>query len=131
MSQSSPSHESAPGIRFFVDALGVVRTTFSGTVGYTQMVLHLQAREAAGVLGLPQVIDAREAKLELSAAEVKAFAALIREFRERMPMGPTAVVAPADLDYGIARMYAGFDDSESFAVFRSMGEADGWVGGLK
>ena len=129
MSDSRPSHESAPGIRFLVDELGVVRTTYSGAVGYAQMVLHLQEHERAGVLARPQVVDAREATLALSAAEVQAFASLTRELRLRTSVGPTAVVATADLVYGIARMYGAFDDSDSFAVFRSMAEAEAWIGG--
>ena len=120
-------YESAPGIRFGVDAGGVVRTTFSGRIGYGQIVQHLHAREQRGVLGLPQVVDAREATMELTTAEVQEFAALVRSLRLRIPVGPTAVVAGGDLAYGIGRMYSGFDDSEQFAVFRSIAEAEAWI----
>ena len=131
MSEScQPSQESAPGIHFAVDALGVVRTTFEGTVGYDQLVLHLQARERAGVLAQPQLVDAREACIVLSTADVQAFAELTRGLRLRTPLGATAVVAGGDLGYGIARMNGGFDDSERFAVFRSIAEAEAWIAGL-
>lgn len=125
----SNPHESAPGIRFCVDPLGVVRTTLSGTIAYAQLVMHVQARERAGVLGRPQIIDAREARMELTCADARALAVLIREHRHDMRVGPTAVVAEYDLAYGIARMYGGFDDSERFAVFRSMAEAEAWIAG--
>ena len=124
---SSSSHESAPGIRFSVDPLGVVRTTLSGMITYAHLVLHVQARERAGVLGRPQIIDARDARMELSCADARALAALVREHRQDRRIGPTAVVAETDLAYGIARMYGGFDDSERFAVFRTMAEAEAWI----
>ena len=118
-----------PEIRFVVDASRVVRTTFSGTLTSSHIVEHLQERERAGVLALPQVIDARDARLDLSVEAIQELAAYTRELRLRTPIGPTAVVVASDLAYGIARMYAGFDapDSAGHAVFRSVAEAEAWL----
>ena len=130
MSESCPtSHESAPGIRFRVDAAGIVRTALTGRVGFDQMVMHLHARERTGLLGQPQLVDARGATIELSGAEARALAARVRERGRDTPVGPTAVVADSDFMYGLARMYGGFADSGQFAVFRSMEEAEEWIAG--
>jgi hypothetical protein len=122
-------YESVPGIACSIDASGILRTTFSGPLALPQLILHLQARERAGLLANPQVVDARDATLELSTADVRKLAALAREVRRRTAVGPTALVASRDLSYGIGRMYAGFDasDSAGFAVFRSMEEAERWL----
>lgn len=126
----SNPRESAPGIRFCVDPLGIVRTTLSGTIAYAHLVMHVQARERADLLGRPQIIDVGDARMELTCADARALAALVREHRHDMRIGVTAVVAETDLAYGIARMYGGFDDSERFSVFRSMAEAEAWIAGL-
>lgn len=122
-------YESVPGITCSIDASGILRTTCSGALALPQLILHLQARERAGLLARPQVVDARDATLELSTADVRKLAALAREVRRRTAVGPTALVASRDLSYGIGRMYAGFDapDSAGFAVFRSMEEAERWL----
>lgn len=128
---SSNLHESAPGIRFAVDPHGIVRTTLSGTIAFAHLVMHVQARERAGLLARPQIIDVGDARMDLTCADARALAALVRDHRNDMRIGATAVVAESDLAYGIARMYGGFDDSGRFGVFRSMAEAEAWIAGVQ
>lgn len=121
---------SAPGISFRVDPAGLVRTVMEGRIALAHLIAHTQAREALGVLGRPQIVDLREARLNLSAEDIRRLAGLVGELSRRTRFGRTAVVASGDYGYGIARMFAAYDAAgpDRFAVFRTMEEAEAWVG---
>ena len=122
---------SAPGIEFHVDEAGIVRTTMRGTLTVEDLIAHALARAAAGVLPSPQVLDAREARFGITTEDVKRIAAVAKELRRRGPIGPSALVASEDYAYGMARMFATYDTQNhgSFAVFRTMAEAEAWLAG--
>lgn len=121
---------SAPGITFHLDFRGIVRTTLCGPIGVDQLVEHALARAAAGLLPAPQVVDARAAELAISPEDVRRIALLADELRRRGPVGRSAMVTTDDLAYGMARMFAAYDTGNAgFAVFRSMEEAEAWLGG--
>lgn len=120
----------SPGIQFSVEASGLARTVVHGTLAAATCAALLEARQAAGLLDHPLIIDARDATVELSLAEVRTLAARVRTMRQRMAVGPTAFVACGDLSYGLARMYASFDEVEGlhgFGVFRTIEEAEHWI----
>ncbi|HEX6643169.1 MAG TPA: hypothetical protein VF037_00735 [Gemmatimonadales bacterium] len=122
---------SAPGISFRVDAAGVVRTVMQGRISAAHLISHAQTREAMAVLGRPQIVDAREARLNLSAEDIRRFAGLVGELNRRTRFGRTAFVVSGDFGYGLARMFAAYDTTgpDRFAVFRTMEEAEAWIGG--
>ena len=118
-------------VHFEVDAAGIVRTTMRGTITVDQVIAHTRARATAGVLGSPQVVDAREAQLELSTADVREIADTVGRLRSGTARARTAFVVGSDFAYGMGRMYAVLAerDDPGFAVFRSMEEAERWVQG--
>ena len=121
---------SAPGITFYLDFRGIVRTTLRGRIEVNQLIEHTLSRAAAGLSGAPQVLDARAAELAISAEDVRRIALLGEELRRRGRVRPTAMVTDDDLAYGMARMFAAYDaDGAGFAVFRTMAEAEAWLAG--
>ena len=117
---------SAPGIRYHLDASGIVRTTLSGTITANDLIAHSLARAAAGHLPRRQIVDARGARLALSTEDVKRIAALSKELRQRGPVGSTAFVAFDDLAFGMARMFSAYIADGTFEVFRTIPEAEAW-----
>ena len=122
-------NESAPGITFSVDAEGIVRTTMRGVIGAAALAAHVRARAGAQLLNSPQLVDARDAQLDLSTEDVRSLAALVGQLRSTGGTSRTAFVAQQDFAYGMARMYAalGVRDDPGFAVFRSLDEAKSWL----
>ena len=123
----------SPGIQFSVEASGLARNVVHGTLAAANCEALLEARQAAGLLDHPLIIDARDATIELTLSEVRTLAARVRAVRERVAVGPTAFVASGDLSYGVARMYASFDEVEGlhgFGVFRTIEEAEHWIWGI-
>ena len=124
-----PVNESAPGITFSVDAEGIVRTTMRGTITAADLAAHVRARASAQLLTSPQLIDARDAQLDLTTEDVRSLAALVGQLRSTGGTARTAFVAQQDFAYGMARMYAalGVRYDPGFAVFRSLDEAESWL----
>lgn len=119
----------AGDVHFEVDGAGIVRTTMRGTITVHEAIAHTRARAAAGVLGSPQVIDGREAQLELTTDDLREIAELVGRLRKGTSPSRTAFVAQGDFAYGMARMYAALAqrDDPGFAVFRTMEEAERWI----
>lgn len=115
-------------------APGFVRTRFTGAVGDDEFV-DLYRRLYADpdyALGTDEVADLREVEdLDLSAAALRRVEELTRERYAGGEAGfRTAIIAPRDQSYGIARMYEVFaeDGPENVRVFREPAEALEWLG---
>ncbi|HEU4828424.1 MAG TPA: hypothetical protein VFT04_04440 [Gemmatimonadales bacterium] len=106
-----------------------MRTTMRGVITAGDFAAHVRARAEAGVLGHPQIVDARDAQLQLTTGDIRAIAALVGKLRGTARMARTAFVAQQDFAYGMARMYAalGVREDPGFAVFRTLGEAETWL----
>jgi hypothetical protein len=78
----------------------------------------------------PVVLDFRQARLGVSAADMRSLADFI--LAEQPPSGRPprlALVAPGDLDFGLSRIFAAYRDhpSTEVAVFRDFDEAVTWA----
>ena len=100
-----------------------------GIITAADFSAHVRARAEAGLLGHPQFVDARDARLELTTDDIRAIAALVGKYRGSAGMARTAFVAQQDFAYGMARMYAalGVRHDPGFAVFRTLSEAEAWL----
>ena len=59
-----------------------VQTTALGALNADDFITHLRALVSAGVIAYPQMIDAREANVELTSEDVRMFVALLKRLRE-------------------------------------------------
>lgn len=113
-------------------ATDTVRTTAHGLIRFDDLAAHLHALVDAGVGRIPQLIDARDAQHDLSVTDIRRLVELVSHlqaahgFRHR-----TALVVSTPVDFGMARMYGALAQKvdPDFAVFRDLGEAEGWLRG--
>jgi hypothetical protein len=109
----------------------LVRTRISGVVTHVELKSH-QLRlmnDAAFKPEFSQLADLRDiTRASVSADEV-------REFAGQTPFGPgtrRAVVAPGDVAYGLARMFASYREAagglDQVHVFRRLEDAEEWLG---
>jgi len=77
------------------------------------------------------LIDLRQTDSSPRSSEVlRRFADFVKvQYTDKTARPKVAVVAPKDVSFGLARMYAAFADSVpwDFVVFRDMGAALGWL----
>ena len=73
--------------------------------------------------------DMRQARLEVSAADVRRLRATVERYRDARGNSRQAVVTGRDLDFAQVRMFEMLDDwgSAEFMVFRDIGAAAGWL----
>lgn len=107
----------------------LVRAKASGTMTSEEFRPHLEALDVEGLIGWPQIIDAREAAIRITPEEVRRFVFLIDGLRARHGHSRTAFITDDDSTYGMLRMYAALGEAADpgFAVFRTMAEAEAWV----
>jgi hypothetical protein len=107
----------------------LVITTCSGILTAAELFAHQKALRKHPDFdpGYSQFVDLSDVtKLELTGEDINRFA----EGTIFSPHSRRAVLAPRDVDYGVARMYAilrEFKGEEGIQVFRNRDEAMNWV----
>jgi hypothetical protein len=103
-------------------------TVATPPVSYDEIVAHLEQERDDGGLPLLEFIDATQAVVDLSAAEVRQLVELLRQLGQRNALGPTAVLVGDDLSYGIGRMVESLvEDVCDVRPFRDLAEAEQWL----
>ena len=112
-------------------AAHIVRVSAHGVIRIEDLATHLQSLVDAGLAHIPQLIDARAARHELSEADIRRLVELV----DKVPSGTsprrTALVVASMVDFGMARMYGSLasDTDPGFAVFQDLAEAEAWLTG--
>lgn len=78
---------------------------------------------------VPVVCDLRSARLSFSAVDIREIARFIHERQPEKPLPRLAVVAPRDLEFGLARMFETWreDRATDVRIFRDYEEAVRWA----
>lgn len=107
----------------------LVRTTVTGTVATEEFLPYLEALDTDGLIGWPQIVDARGAVIRITPEDVRRFVFLIDGLRARHGVSRTAFITDDDATYGMLRMYSALGESTDpgFAVFRRVAEGEAWV----
>jgi hypothetical protein len=117
-------------IRFHVDHdTRTVLTTARGVLRIKDFVAHTHKIVKAGVFEYSQLINAREAHLDITPSDVLTLVSLMKDLRNTHGPAKTAFVAKHPADFGMMRMYEikiGEDDS-GFAVFYDIYQAEQWI----
>ena len=108
----------------------LVTTTARGHVTYEEIQSHLSEEEHLRATGYPELIDAMDASTTLTTDEVRALVNRTHDMLRKGLFGPTAIASDNNVVYGMARMYQilAERDGISIAVFRSLPEAERWLG---
>jgi cell wall-associated NlpC family hydrolase len=118
-------------IRYAVDpGRPLVRSTYSGRITPSELSAHALELEARGLLGVPHLIDGRQASVALSAEDTHALGRLMADLRRHRVPGPVAFVPGDDLSYRTADAYqdAGAGQNPRFAIFAEIESAEAWLG---
>jgi hypothetical protein len=75
-----------------------------------------------------ELIDGREARLNLTPDEVRDIVDLLRKLGEKSALGPTAVLVNNDFSYGMMRMLQILvEDVCDVVPFRTRDQAEAWL----
>jgi hypothetical protein len=104
-------------------------THASGLVTFRDVDGHLDQEERERGLDLPELVDARGAKTDVTPEQVRHLAQRLMRLMRTIPLGPTAIVASDDTLFGMARMYSILveHDGISVDVFRDVDSATQWL----
>lgn len=106
-----------------------VRTSARGVVHLAALIAHARALVKERVFAYPQLVDARQARLKITADDVRRLADNIMLLRRIHGTARTAFVTRYPADFGMMRMYATLSEEgdPGFAVFREIDEAEEWI----
>lgn len=99
-----------------------------GSVTYSEVVAHLGKERNDNGLPFNELIDATQATVVFSNAEVRKIVELLRDLGRHNALGPTAVVTGNDISYGTMRMLEILvEDVCDVRPFRDRSEAEAWL----
>ena len=97
-------------------------------ITYTEIVAHLEQERDDGLLTNFELIDGREARLNLTPDEVRRIVELLRQLGRKSALGPTAVLVNGEYSYGMMRMLEILvEDVCDVRPFRDRREAEAWL----
>jgi len=104
-------------------------THASGLITVGDVNGHLDQEERERGLDLPELVDARDARTDLTSEQVRGLVQGAVRLMRTVPLGPTAIVASDDALFGMARMYSSLaePDGITVAVFRDIDSAAQWL----
>jgi hypothetical protein len=101
-----------------------------GVVSYSEIQRHLDAEEAKGYLGLPEVFDCQNASTNLARSEIVSLVRRLVNYAKSKRLGPTAIVAKQPVTFGMARMFeivCELEGGPPVGVFNNMEEGERWL----
>ena len=106
-----------------------VRSKARGVIRIDALVEHVHTLAKEKVFAYPHLIDAREARLRITAGDVRKLVDRIETLRKIHGTARTAFVTRYPADFGMMRMYGTLSEEcdPGFAVFREIGEAENWI----
>jgi len=109
----------------------LVLTTCVGMITLAELARHARTLFTGGLLGLPQLVDARDAVFTVSEVEMGEFSGLMGMLRQVYGQAPVAFVGDDPYTLWIVERYAEFGagGNSSFRVFEDVEEAEEWLGG--
>jgi hypothetical protein len=104
-------------------------TQASGLITFQDVDDHLDREERDRGLDLPELVDARGARTDLTSAQVRALVQRGIRMLRTIPLGPTAIVANDETLFGMARMYSILAEHDGITVdvFRDVDSASRWL----
>ena len=92
-------------IQIVVDhELKEVKTTATGPIVIADVQKHLAQEQDEGGLAYRELVDASEAEPLMSTKDARATVELLKTLAAQGMLGPTAVIVPNDVGYGLVRM---------------------------
>ena len=103
-----------------------------GAISLADVRSHIEEERAAGGLAYPELIDAREATPDVTAAEVRDVVDQLRHMALDETLGPTAIVVGSEVAFGMLRMLEILiEEVTIIRPFRDYEDAVRWLEGLR
>jgi hypothetical protein len=120
-------------IRTIIDkTIGLIRTTAAGRVTGDELVAYYHRLRShpdfrSSLNEIFDLTDVTEANVD--GADVRRLSGVTEEFTVRGVAVKVAIIAPRDLEFGLARMYEMLQSRSrnDVRVFRDRAEAEGWI----
>src|SRR5437879_264512 len=111
------------------DASGSVFAEARGIVSFAELVDYITAKEEQGLMGLPELFDARDTTLDLSVSDLETLSSETAEALGTKVAGRVSVVTNSAFIYGLAQAYAVLarQVQPTFAIFKDAQEARIWL----
>lgn len=108
-----------------------IQAVASGTVTIEDVRAHLLKEQASDLLACREIIDAREAVVQLSPKDMREIVGLLGTLSRGSKLGATAIVVPNDVGYGMMRMLQMLvEDACIVEPFRDLTQAENWLRAL-
>ena len=120
-------------IRMIIDKTsGLIRTTATGRVTGEELVAYYHRLRSHPDFrsNLNEIFDLTEVTAaDVVAADVRRLSGVTEEFTRRGVTVKVAIIAPRDLEFGLARMYEMLQNQSKndVRVFRDRADAEGWI----
>ncbi len=102
-----------------------------GTVSIVDVRAHLIKEQQNSMLPYREIIDGREAIVQLSPGDVREIVGMLGTLSRTSKLGPTAVVVSTDVAYGMMRMLQMLvEDICIVKPFRDLAQAQKWLRAL-
>jgi hypothetical protein len=110
-----------------------VSTTARGILSIIDVIEHVREKKRAGIELQPELFDARDVTLDLSASDLKTIAAEVARAIDGKQPGPVAVVTNSAFLFGLAKAYAELTRTinPNVAVFYDYEKALCWLNGVR
>ena len=123
-------HKQMP-ISFTYDpALKIVFTTAQGLVTLTDIQNHLTQESNGYSTGYRELVDASLATTDLTSEQGRELVQFLKSISEKKPFGPTAIVTPNDIVFGMASMIGILSELQGgpvIGVFRTFDAGLNWL----
>jgi hypothetical protein len=107
---------------------GELHVTVEGTVTSEEVRAHLRKEQENSELAYRHLIDARNALVRLSPADVRGIVKLFETLSQTSRIGPMAIIVSTDVAYGMMRMLQILvEDVCIVEPFRDFSEAQQWL----
>jgi hypothetical protein len=106
-----------------------VYATISGDIHLSAFAGYMQTLARQNLISYSQLIDAREASIEMTTTDLRAFVEFMKQYRQAQNPTRVAFVTANDTLYGMMRMYMAYSEGydPGFNVFRDIEEAEQWI----
>jgi hypothetical protein len=106
-----------------------VRTVYTGVITAGQLEQYIASLTALKLLRLPQLIDGRQAVVDLTRDQLEQFSKLLASLRNIHGQAPVAFVAGNEASYRASEQYAelGAGGNPAYRAFPDLRSAETWI----
>ena len=104
----------------------------TGDLTFEELFFHMRHEVGTDAAGYAELFDCSDAKMNLSASDIRMLAEYRKTIAESHTAGPVAIVAKPEVYLGVFRMFDGLTKGvRPLEVFMTSSNADSWLDSLE